>query len=446
MASASKESYEPALVPPNFALSLALRQLEKILIWKKRHGSVVFLSDTTLRDGEQMAGVRLNPDAKVMIAKALAAAGIQSIDAGSPAASAEEIEAVRRISREVHGPVITAHCRTLPQDIDKVAEAFEGASVFKRGVTVFIGVSPIHREQKHRKTKAEIIRMAVDAIQYAKRFFRIVTFGPEDAGRTEPEYLYEIYREAIDAGATTIGFADTVGILTPEKAGDRVKGILDNVRNMDRALLAVHFHNDLGLGTACALAAISAGVNIVQGTVNGIGERAGNTALEEVVMALRLHPDQYRRHCHADPSKLYELSHLVARLTGVKPSINKPIVGDNLFVTESGVHQDGLLKDPTSYLPFPPADTGSPPVRLVLGKHSGRRAVRYRMAERGVDLNDAQVQQILDHLKAGPKKLVYDSEQDLDDLLDEVFQGAIRPNRASPAPKADDEPTSAAAR
>ncbi|MCL4194461.1 MAG: hypothetical protein KJZ87_22185, partial [Thermoguttaceae bacterium] len=174
MASASKESYEPALVPPNFALSLALRQLEKILIWKKRHGSVVFLSDTTLRDGEQMAGVRLNPDAKVMIAKALAAAGIQSIDAGSPAASAEEIEAVRRISREVHGPVITAHCRTLPQDIDKVAEAFEGASVFKRGVTVFIGVSPIHREQKHRKTKAEIIRMAVDAIQYAKRFFRIV--------------------------------------------------------------------------------------------------------------------------------------------------------------------------------------------------------------------------------------------------------------------------------
>jgi 2-isopropylmalate synthase len=407
-------------------LAKVVRQVERSMIWRHKRRGLLFLSDTTLRDGEQMSGVRLDPEAKVTIAKALAAAGIHSIDAGSPAASREEVEAIRRIVREVHGPVITAHCRTLPQDIDIVAEALQEASRPKRCITVYIGVSPVHRERKHRKSKAEIVRIAVDAIQYAKRFFSIVTFGPEDAGRTEPEYLYEIYREAIAAGATTIGFADTVGILTPEKAADRIKGIQDNVSNIDDALLAVHFHNDLGLGTANALACVAQGVNIVQGTINGIGERAGNTALEEVAMAVKLHKDQYQRECHVDTRQLYELSRLVARLTGVQPAVTKPIVGDNLFVTESGVHQDGLLKDPVSYLPFPPEETGAPPVRLVLGKHSGRRAVRYRLERHGVELNDEQVLEVLEHLKTGPKLRSYDSEAELDQLLDEVFHGAVR--------------------
>jgi 2-isopropylmalate synthase len=410
-------------------LGRVLRRLERVVVWQNKRKGMVFLSDTTLRDGEQMAGVRLNPDQKLAIAKALAAAGIHSIDAGSPAASAEEIDAVRRIAREVQGPVITAHCRTLAADIDKVAQAFEGVGVFKRGITVFIGISPIHRERKHGKSKAEIVRMTVEAIQYAKQFFRIVTFGPEDAGRTEPEYLYEIYREAIDAGATTVGFADTVGILTPEKAADRIKGIQDHVPNLDAALLAVHFHNDLGFGTANALACIAQGVDIVQGTINGIGERAGNTALDEVVMALRLHQDQYKRQCAVNPAALHELSHLVAELTGVKPAINKAIVGDNLFITESGVHQDGLLKDPTSYLPFLPEEVGAPPVRLVLGKHSGRRAVRHRFDQRGVSLTDDEVQRILDHLKTGPRRTVYDTNEELDELLVEVF-GASRPAAA----------------
>lgn len=407
-------------------LAKVLRQVERTAIWRHKRQGLLFLSDTTLRDGEQMSGVRLNPEAKVTIAKALAAAGIHSIDAGSPAASREEVEAIQRIVREVHGPVITAHCRTLPQDIDKVAEALQEASLLKRGITVYIGVSPVHREQKHRKSKAEIVRIAVDAIQYAKRFFSIVTFGPEDAGRTEPEYLCEIYREAIAAGATTIGFADTVGILTPEKAADRIKNIQDRVANIDDALLAVHFHNDLGLGTANALACVAQGVNIVQGTINGIGERAGNTALEEVAMAVKLHKDQYRRECHVDTRQMYELSRLVARLTGVQPAITKPIVGDNLFVTESGVHQDGLLKDPVSYLPFPPEEAGAPPVRLILGKHSGRRAVGYRFEQHGVPLDDQQVVQVLEHLKTGPRLRAYDSEAELDQLLDEVFHGAVR--------------------
>ncbi|NLY00839.1 MAG: pyruvate carboxyltransferase [Rhodopirellula sp.] len=402
-------------------LARVIRQVERAAIWRHKRQGLLFLSDTTLRDGEQMSGVRLNPEAKVTIAKALAAAGMHSIDAGSPAASPEEVEAIRRIVREVHGPVITAHCRTLPQDIDRVAEALEEASRLKRGITVYIGVSPVHREQKHRKSKAEIIQIAVDAIQYAKRCFSIVTFGPEDAGRTEPDYLHEIYREAIDAGATTIGFADTVGILTPEKAADRIKAVQDNVPNIDAALVAVHFHNDLGLGTANALACVAEGVNIVQGTINGIGERAGNTPLEEVAMAVELHQDQYRRHCHVDTGQLYALSRLVARLTGVQPAANKPVVGDNLFVTESGVHQDGLLKDPLSYLPFLPEQTGAPPLRLVLGKHSGRRAVRHRFEEHGITLDDDQVAQILAHLKAHPKLACYESDAELDQLLNEVF-------------------------
>lgn len=416
-------------------LSSVLRQLEKAIVWNKKRRQHVFLSDTTLRDGEQMPGIRLTPEDKVVIAAALADAGIHSIDAGSPAASPQEVEAIQRIAKEVHGPVLMAHCRTLPSDIDKAAEALEGASIFKRGITVFIGISPIHREQKHRKSKAEIVRMSVDAIQYAKQYFRIVTFGPEDAGRTEPEFLYEIYREAIDAGALTLGFADTVGILTPEKAADRIKGIQDNVPNIDQALLAVHFHSDLGLGTANALACVAAGANVVQGTINGIGERAGNTPLEEVVMALELHYDQYGVKHGVNSRKLLGLSRLVAERTGFQPARNKAVVGEGIFVTESGVHQDGLLKNPASYLPFLPEDVGADPVQLVLGKHSGRRGVVHRMRELGIELTDEQAREIVDHLKAAPRQALYQSRDDLRQLLAEVF---------ADSPGADPSPQSAA--
>ncbi|MHB0958495.1 MAG: LeuA family protein [Pirellulaceae bacterium] len=402
-------------------LSSTLRQLERIVIWHHKRRQHLFLSDTTLRDGEQMPGIRLNPAEKVLIAKALADAGIHSIDAGSPAASAEEIQAVRQIVQEVKGPVITAHCRTLAADIDRVAEAFQEARPYKKSVTLFIGVSPIHRQRKHNKSKSEIVRMSVEAIQYAKQYFRLVTFGPEDAGRAEPDYLHEIYQEAIQAGATTIGFADTVGILTPRKAADRIKQIQDSVPNMGHALLAVHFHNDLGLGTANALACVEAGVDIVQGTINGIGERAGNTPLEEIVMALRLHTDQYGVTCGVDPGKLKALSRLVARLTGFHPAANKPVVGDGLFVTESGVHQDGLLKDPASYLPFLPEEVGAEPIQLVLGKHSGRRAVHHLAERFGVPLDDAQVRVVVEHLKGTPARKAYRTEADFRELVAEAF-------------------------
>jgi 2-isopropylmalate synthase len=413
-------------------LGQAVLALERMIVWQKKWRRTVLLSDTTLRDGEQMAGVRLDPEQKVTLARALAAAGFDSIDAGSPAASAEEIEAVRRIAREVPRAFVTVHCRTVPNDIDKVVEAFEGVSDFRKGVTLFIGTSPIHREHKHRKSKAEIIDIAVKAIAYAKKFVRFVTFGPEDTARTEPDYLHEISREAIAAGATAVGFADTVGILTPEKAADRIKAIQDSVPNIGNALLAVHFHNDLGLGTANALACVAQGVNVVQGTINGIGERAGNTALEEVVMALKLHPEQYQRDCHVDPRQLHQLSRLAARLTGVRPSVNKAVVGENLFVTESGIHQDGLLKDPSSYVPFLPEEVGAPPIRLVLGKHSGRHGIRHLYRQRGKDLSDDQVERVLQHLKGKPALDVYDTEDKLDQLLAEA--SITQPAAPAPAP------------
>jgi 2-isopropylmalate synthase len=406
-------------------LSTVLRQVELASIWLHKRKGLLFLSDTTLRDGEQMPGVRLNPQQKLEIALALARAGIHSIDAGFPAAAQEEIDSIRQIARSVRGPVINAHCRTLAADIDAAREALGELSVFKRAVTLFVGISKLHREQKHRKSKAEIVKITVDAIGYAKRYFQIVTFGPEDASRTEPDFLHEIYKEAIDAGATTCGFADTVGYLTPDKAADRIKSIQDHVPNISRALLAVHFHNDLGLGTANALACIKQGVNIVQGTVNGLGERAGNTPLEEVIMAITVHPDEYPVKCRVRTKELYELSRLVARLTGVEPAPAKAVIGGNVFRTEAGVHQDGVLKDPSVYLPYLPEQIGAPPVQLVLGKHSGRRAVAHRAAEIGATLSDEQVNQVLQHLKQHPRLTSYATGDEVRQLLVEVFPSGV---------------------
>jgi 2-isopropylmalate synthase len=407
-------------------VSRVIRQIELTIIWRHKRKGILFLSDTTLRDGEQMPGIRLSPESKVKIAQALAASGIHSIDAGFPAAAPAEIEGIQQIVRAVKGPVINAHCRALKADIDAAVEALKDAPLTKRGVTLFVGISPVHREHKHRKSKAEILKMIMDAVQYAKERFRIVTFGPEDSSRTEPDYLYETFREAIAAGCTTVGFADTVGVLTPEKAADCIKGIQDNVPNIGDALLGVHFHNDLGLATANALACVAQGVNIVQGTVNGIGERAGNTSLDEIVMALHLHHDQYRREFHVDPRCLYQVSRLVAELSGHKPPRNKAVVGDNIFITGSGVHQDGLLKDPVSYLPFMPEDVGAPGIRFVLTKHSGKHAVAHTIGQHGVRLSDEQVQQVLQHLKSSARLPMYDLPEELDQLLDEVFCGAVR--------------------
>ena len=227
-----------------------------------------------------MAGVRLDARQRIAIASALAKAGIHSIDVGFPATSSAEADAVRQGVGQVRGPVMSVLARSCKADVDLAGEVLTGLSPLKRAVTVFIGTSPLHRKYKHEMSKAQIVSTAVEAIQYAQSLFEIISFGPEDASRTEPDFLHEIYEEAIQAGAMSIGFTDTVGILTPSKAADAVRRIQDSVPSMDDAMLAVHFHNDLGLATANSLACVGAGANIVQGTVNGIGERAGNAALE----------------------------------------------------------------------------------------------------------------------------------------------------------------------
>lgn len=385
----------------------------------KRSGTILF-SDTTLRDGEQMPGATLEPEEKVRIALALQEAGVHSLDAGFPASSEADTTAIRLMTKVITRPVLTALCRTVTTDVDAAEFALEGHPLHKKGVSLFCGTSPIHRQHKLNRSRSEILTIITDSVVYAAERFRIVAFSPEDASRTERDYLCECYREAIDAGATTVGFPDTVGLLTPEKTRDFIRAIQDGVPNLDRALLAVHFHNDLGLAVANTLAAIQEGANVVQCTVNGIGERAGNASLEEVVMALALHPDQYHRTFRLDTTKLAPLCRLVAQLTGVSISRMKPIGGANIFATEAGIHQDGLLKNPDTYLPFRPEKVGGGDIHLVLGRHSGRRAVAHRLQELSIPATETDVAAIMELIKQQPKGVVID-DQVLHTLADQVM-------------------------
>ena len=380
-----------------------------VITHHKRSGKVLF-SDTTLRDGEQMPGATLEPDDKLQIAKALEAAGVHSLDAGFPASSEQDVQAIRMMIGVIKKPVLTALCRTVNSDVDAADRALDGNPDHKRGVSLFCGTSPLHRQHKLEKNQTQVLKIITDSISYAADRFKIIAFSPEDASRTEIDYLCKCYVEAIDCGATTIGFPDTVGVLTPEKAADFVKQIQDKVHNLDRALLAVHFHNDLGLAVANTLACINEGANVVQCTVNGIGERAGNASLEEVAMALALHQDQYKRTFRLDTSKLAPLCELVADLTGVMIPRMKPVGGSNVFATEAGIHQDGLLKHPDTYLPFRPEVVGADGIQLVLGRHSGRRAVAHRLQAIGVNFSDDEVMAVVELIKGQPKGSVVDDE------------------------------------
>lgn len=385
------------------------RVKREVIRHHRRKGTVLF-SDTTLRDGEQMPGATLDPDDKVRIAQALDELGVHSLDAGFPASSQADREAIRRMVPVVRRPVLTALCRTLRADVDAAEEALQDRARHKRGVSLFCGTSPLHRRDKLQKDRAQVLRMILDAIAYATQRFEIVAFSPEDASRTEPDFLCQLYREAIDAGVTTIGFPDTVGLLTPEGVRDCLRRIQDHVPNFERALLAVHFHNDLGCAVANTLEAILEGANIVQCTINGIGERAGNTALEEVAVAMSLHPDLYGPTGRLDVRRLVPTCRLVSELTGIPLPTNKPVAGRTIFATEAGIHQDGLLKNPDTYLPFRPELVGAEGLELVLGRHSGRRAVEHRLNALGIRFDDAHVSAVLDAIKSQPKGVLLSDE------------------------------------
>jgi 2-isopropylmalate synthase len=396
--------------------------VKQAVISHHRRSQAILFSDTTLRDGEQMPGATLDPGDKLRIAKALEEAGVHSLDAGFPASSPADIQAIQNMAGVIKNPVLTALCRTVYADVDAAEEALAGHPYHKRGVSLFCGTSPLHRRHKLNKSESEILQIVADTVAYASERFAIVAFSPEDASRTEPAYLCQVYREAIDAGATTIGFPDTVGLLTPAKAREFIRYIFDNVPNIGKVLLAVHFHNDLGLAVANTLACIEEGAHVVQCTVNGIGERAGNAALEEVAIALALHEDQYGRTAKIDTSKLQPLCRLVSELTGIPLSPNKPVGGANIFATEAGIHQDGLLKNPDTYLPYRPERVGADGIKLVLGRHSGRRAVAHRLNQLGIEPADAQIIVILEAIKRLPKGTVVD-----DDILRKLYATSDTP-------------------
>lgn len=375
---------------------------QQIIQHHRRQGTVLF-SDTTLRDGEQMPGATLEPHDKLRIAQALEELGVHSIDAGFPASSAADVESIRLMVPVIQRPVLTALCRTVPSDIDAADQALSGRPQHKRGVSLFCGTSPLHRRDKLQKSPEEILKIVTESIAYAAERFEVVAFSPEDATRTEPEFLQTVYQEAIDAGATTVGLPDTVGVLTPDKTRLTIRQLQDRVPNLDRALFAVHFHNDLGLAVANTLAAIQEGVNIVQGTINGIGERAGNTAIEEVALAMALHPDEFGTPGQLKLDRLVPLCRLVADLTGVPIPVHKPVAGRNVFASEAGIHQDGLLKNPDTYLPYRPELVGGEGIALILGRHSGKHAVAERLRQLGEPDDEPTVRRVLEAIKRLPK-------------------------------------------
>jgi len=346
----------------------------------------VVIFDTTLRDGEQAAGGVLNIQEKLEIARHLEKLGIDVIEAGFPASSPGDFEAVRQIAREIRNSSVCALTHANPEAIDSAWEAIKEAE--QPRIHVFLSASDIHLSYQLKKNRGEILQLAQDMVAHARKYTDDVEFSPMDASRTESAYLCEITEAVINAGATTVNIPDTVGYAIPEEYGDLIEGIMKTVPNIDRALISVHCHNDLGLAVANSLEALRRGARQVECTINGIGERAGNASLEEIVMALRTRKDLFNLDTRVDTTQIYKTSRLVSELTGFAVQANKAIVGTNAFRHESGIHQDGVIKKAITYEIMDPRDVGIPASNLVLGKLSGRHAFKERLAELGYNLND----------------------------------------------------------
>jgi len=370
----------------------------------------VIIFDTTLRDGEQSPGASLTTSGKLEIADQLAKLKVDVIEAGFPISSRGDFEAVRSVARNIKGPAICGLARCLKKDIDIVYRAVKYAK--KRRIHVFLATSKIHMKYKLKKAEDEIVRLAVWGVKYAKRYVHDVEFSPEDASRTERGFLYRVVEAAIDAGATTVNIPDTVGYAIPSEFGLLIKGIRQNVPNIDKCVLSVHCHNDLGLGVSNSIAAIQNGARQVECTINGLGERAGNASLEEIVMAMKTRKDIISPDTDIKTQELYKASQLVSRLTGIMVQPNKAVVGANAFAHESGIHQDGILKRRTTYEIMKPSDVGVDKTRLVLGKHSGRHAFKDRLKGLGFHLTKKEINLTFDEFKrlADKKKEVFDED------------------------------------
>ncbi len=372
----------------------------------------ITIFDTTLRDGEQAPGASLNKKEKLEIAQQLQRLGVDVIEAGFPIASKGDFEAVRMIASQIKGVTICGLARSLKKDIDAAYGAVKAAKSNAR-IHVFLATSKIHMKYKLKKAEDEILRLATEAVRYAKKKVKDVQFSPEDASRSDREFLYRIIERVIDEGATTVNIPDTVGYADPQEFGSLISGIMDNVPNVDKAVIAVHCHNDLGLAVANSLSAIRNGARQVECTINGIGERAGNASMEEIVMAVNTRRDIFDNVMSSIKTKeIYKTSRLVSRLTGFVVAPNKAIVGLNAFRHESGIHQDGVLKERETYEIIKPKDVGFMESNIVLGKHSGRHAFSDRLKSLGIKLNAKEIDHAFERFKelADKKKTVYDDD------------------------------------
>ncbi len=377
----------------------------------------LIIFDTTLRDGEQAAGGALNIDEKLEIARQLERLGVDVIEAGFPISSPGDFKSVSLIAQEVKTPVVCALARAHPDDIDSAWEAVKGAK--RPRIHVFLSASDIHLMYQIKKSREQVLGMARDMVARAKKYTDDVEFSPMDASRTEPEYIYQILATVIEAGATTVNIPDTVGYAIPGEFGSLIEGIFQNVPNIKQAVVSVHCHDDLGLAVANSLESVRRGARQVECTINGIGERAGNASLEEIVMAIKTRKDFFNLTTGINTAQIYKTSRLVSELTGFAIQANKAIVGANAFSHESGIHQDGVIKMPITYEIMDPRTVGIPASSLVLGKLSGRHAFKERLLELGYSLNEADFNRAFAAFKELADKKKNVTDRDIESLVAE---------------------------
>ena len=379
------------------------------------HKIIIF--DTTLRDGEQSPGASMNIAEKLRLATQLEELGVNVIEAGFPAASKGDFEAVSQIAAKLKKTIIAGLCRANKRDIDRSWNAVKYA--LKPRIHTFLATSDIHLKYKLKITRDEMIKQAVEAVSYAASLTSDVEFSAEDASRTDPDFLCKVFEAVIDAGATTVNLPDTVGYAIPHEFGEIVRYVVKNTPNLDKAILSVHCHNDLGLATANTLEAIKAGARQAEVTINGIGERAGNTSLEEVVMALNTRPNCFGYLTDIDTTRICPISRIVSMVTGIMVQPNKAIVGANAFAHEAGIHQDGVLKNPMTYEIMKPETVGLNTSKLVLGKHSGRHALFSRLQTMGYELSQEELNSIFIKFKELADKKKHVMDEDIEALVNE---------------------------
>ncbi|MCF8044490.1 MAG: 2-isopropylmalate synthase [Desulfarculaceae bacterium] len=377
----------------------------------------VIIFDTTLRDGEQSPGASMNKAEKLRIATQLEQLGVDVIEAGFPASSQGDFDAVRSIAENLKKSQTAALCRASKSDIDRGWEAIRNAAAPR--IHTFIATSDLHMEYKLKMDRNQVLEKAVEAVRHAASYTDNVEFSAEDGSRSDPDFLCRVFEAVIDAGATTVNLPDTVGYAVPAEFSELVTYVTRNTPNMAKAVLSVHCHNDLGLATANTLAAVESGARQVEVTINGIGERAGNTSLEEVVMSLNTRPNFFPHTCGIDTTKIYPTSRLVSMVTGIMVQPNRPVIGANAFAHEAGIHQDGVLKNPMTYEIMKPETVGVKKNNLVLGKHSGKHAFKNHIGEMGYSLSEDEIDSLFEKFKQLSDRKKDIQNEDIEALINE---------------------------